>query len=398
MTDCRRGRPDPLVYYLHAAALAHTQAISAAYAGKTDVVDDAVLLEMAQAANVLDVADASVARLGDMLSGIDMWRAHPYRRKVPELPVLWKTGQARLLDYGIDTSAPPVLVIPSLINQANILDLDAETSFLRRLANDGVRPILLDWGDTIPGQKAQSIADHLDQILLPAFAHVSAISEKRPALLGYCVGGTLAIGLAALQKDAVSCLGLIGAPWDFAELCGAAKSLRAHVLQTGPATWRSHLQAMGQSFGLVPSGVFQQLFAVVAPMQAVQKFSAFKHMPQDSAAARKFVGVEDWLSEGVGVPAPAAETILMDWYVHNQTGTGAWTHNNAPLLPEEITCPTLVVTGTRDHIVPSALSVPLLDALADAQHHSVDLGHVGMIISAQAHAQVANRLSSFFLR
>lgn len=398
MTEYRRGSPDPLIYYLHAATLAHTQAMSAAYSDTKGVIEDADLAEMAKQANHFDVAQASITRLQDMLLGIEMWRTHPFKRACPDRPVIWQNGGARLLDFGLNAHAPTVLVVPSLINQASILDLDEETSFLRRLARGGIRPVLLDWGDAMPGQSAQSVADHLDQILLPAFDQLAQSGAQAPGLLGYCVGGTLAVGLAALQKDAVSKLALIGAPWDFSQVAGAARNLQAHARQTGHSIWRAHLQSMGRTFGLVPATVFQQLFAIVAPMQAVQKFSAFRTMPQDSAAAKRFIAVEDWLSAGVGVPAPAAETILMDWYIDNQTGNGAWQHNQTPLLPEEVTCPVLVITGTKDHIVPPSLSLPLLDGFARAEHHSVELGHVGMIVSRRSHELVANRLSTFFSR
>ena len=40
----------------------------------------------------------------------------------PEPPTLWSAGATRLLDYG-PARRPPLLVVPSLINRAYILDL-----------------------------------------------------------------------------------------------------------------------------------------------------------------------------------------------------------------------------------------------------------------------------------
>ena len=58
----------------------------------------------------------------------------------------------RLLDYGALAQAPPprrpVLVVPSLVNRSYIMDLMENGSFLRFLASRGLRPLLIDWGDT----------------------------------------------------------------------------------------------------------------------------------------------------------------------------------------------------------------------------------------------------------
>ena len=50
-------------------------------------------------------------------------------------PVVWAQGSARLLDYGATVpgapDARPLLVAPSLINRATILDLTEERSLMR---------------------------------------------------------------------------------------------------------------------------------------------------------------------------------------------------------------------------------------------------------------------------
>ena len=58
--------------------------------------------------------------------------------------MLWEEGGSRLLDYG--GTGRLLLVVPSLINRAYILDLAAERSMLRFWAANGLHPVLLDWG------------------------------------------------------------------------------------------------------------------------------------------------------------------------------------------------------------------------------------------------------------
>ena len=395
----REGCPDPLIYYLHAAALAHTQVI-AGLAAPDDLPQDALksIVARANSENMSpwDMAEASSKRLSDMIAGIEKWRVHPYRRAVQEPPVIWQSGGARMLDYGLSQKGQPVLVVPSLINKPYILDLMQEASFLRHLTKSGLRPVLLDWGAHNAPGTPQTIDGYITDILHPAFSNLAAQSDGAPGLLGYCMGGTLAAGYAALMGQNISKLALIGAPWDFSKLRGIAQTLQTHTQTMGIAKTRTSLLAMGQHFGAVPAQVFQQLFAVLSPMQVVQKFSNFANLDAASAQAQKFVAVEDWLADGVSVNAPAAETILLDWYVNNQTALGHWEIMGKPVDPAQITCPTLLITGDKDHIVPTQVASALMQSIPTCTHHPVDMGHVGMIIGTRAHAQVTDRISVFF--
>src|SRR3546814_15335463 len=69
-------------------------------------------------------------RLAALADGIEAYRRHPYRRDLADPPVLWQEGSCRLLDYGAGAAraggSAPVLVVPSLINRAYVLDLTAE--------------------------------------------------------------------------------------------------------------------------------------------------------------------------------------------------------------------------------------------------------------------------------
>src|ERR1700720_3645736 len=71
-------------------------------------------------------------RAKSYLAGLEAYRRHPYRRSDEVLPVLWREGTTRLLDYGGDAAGPVILVVPSLINRFYVLDLLPERSFLRQ--------------------------------------------------------------------------------------------------------------------------------------------------------------------------------------------------------------------------------------------------------------------------
>src|SRR5215469_2111673 len=97
--------------------------------------------------SVAAALDREIAhRAASYLTGLEAYRRHPFRRRGDARPVLWREGTTRLLDYGRDTAGPVVLVVPSLINRYYVLDLLPERSFLRHLAAEGLRPVVVDWG------------------------------------------------------------------------------------------------------------------------------------------------------------------------------------------------------------------------------------------------------------
>jgi hypothetical protein len=59
----------------------------------------------------------------ELIHGIAAYRRHPWTRDLVDPPVLWQQGEARLLDFGGESTAAPLLLVPSMINRATILDL-----------------------------------------------------------------------------------------------------------------------------------------------------------------------------------------------------------------------------------------------------------------------------------
>src|SRR5262249_50868723 len=104
------------------------------------------------------------ARLDRLAAGIDSYRRHPFRRTLAEPPVLWQDGTTRLLDYrarAAGADGPTILVVPSLINRAHILDLTADRSLLRTLAAAGTWPLLIDWGAPGDLERRFSLTDYI---------------------------------------------------------------------------------------------------------------------------------------------------------------------------------------------------------------------------------------------
>lgn len=385
----RRGAPRPLILYLQAALGARSHAI--ATVGGTDPAASwlpdlrEAALDLAAETSQADVLSEATRSMMLMLDGIDRYQRHPYRRPPPHWPVAMTAGSTRLYDFG--GAGRPCLIIPSLVNRAYILDLlPGPGSFLERLTARGLRPFLLDWGELGRKERGFSLGDYITHRLIPAFDAIHSGTGTPPATIGYCMGGTLALALAT-ERPTLSDLALIGAPWDFAATRGVATGSRTRL----GSDLAPIIDSCNLAFGCVPSELFQQIFATIAPMQAVRKFTRFAAETDIDRVAR-FVALEDWLNDPVHVSTAVARDVLIGWYGDNTPANGQWTPLKQPIDPGKIAARTLVISGQRDHICPPQASHPLVVGLPQAEALDIATGHVGLIASAQSSALVADRI------
>jgi len=261
-----------------------------------------------------------------LIGGIAAYRRHPWRRSMPEPPVLWEEGETRLLDYG--GTGPTVLFVPSLINRAYILDLMEGGSMLRFLAQQGVHPYLLDWGWPGEAERKFSLTDYIAGRLERAVAAING-----PVVLaGYCMGGLLALASALrLGQDKVVALALLATPWDFhAADPESAKRLGG----TLPA-----LEPMMNFSGTLPIDALNTLFAMIDPFGIGEKYRDFAAQDKTALRARRFVAMEDWLADGVPLAAPVARETLGGWYGANAPARLEWRVAGLPVDPSHLQIP-----------------------------------------------------------
>jgi len=300
-----------------------------------------------------------------------------------------RAGTTRLLDYGAAGAAAacPVLVVPSLINRGYVLDLSAQRSLLRWLAGQGLRPFLVDWDRPGPEERRFTLTDYIAGRLEAALDAVRAETGTRPAVIGYCMGGLLALALAIRRQDDVSGLALLATPWDFHAGADAQGALAAAALPgLGPL-----MEARGE----LPVDIIQGLFAGLDPQLVLRKFLAFARLDPASPKAAAFVALEDWLNDGVALSAPVARECLGGWYGENTPARGAWRVAGEVVDPGRLARPSLCMVPAQDRIVPPDSARALAGALPGTETLVPRLGHIGMVVSAGAETQVWRPLANW---
>lgn len=335
------------------------------------------------------VEAAARRRLGAFLDGVERYRNHPYRRRAETPPAVWSSGTTRLYDYGVGNGGLPLLLVPSLVNRAYILDLYEDRSFARWMAAQGLWPFLLDWDAPGAAERKFDLTDYVRR-LEEALAAVTDLTGGRPAVLGYCMGGLLTLALAQRDPAALAGLVLLATPWDF----HADRPVQA----AGVAGIGVAAEGIMAALGELPVDILQMLFAGLDPVLAERKFSAFAALDPESDKAHEFVVLEDWVNDGVPLAAPVARECLGGWYGANSPAAGTWRVDDRVVDPLAVTCPVLAVIPAEDRIVPAASALALSDALPDVRTVRVDAGHIGMMVSHDIDRQLWPEISDWLTR
>ena len=303
---------------------------------------------------------------------------------MPEPPTIWSEGTTRVLDYGshLDDNAPILLIVPSLVNRYYIADLSEKKSFLRTLAKHNIRPIIIDWGEPESTEKKFSINDYIEQRIIKIIDFVSSISStKKVGLLGYCMGGTLAVAAAQLRSEKISKLILLATPWNFHTESNDKKSIKPEYIKYLSAS----LKMNDHIFGLTPVDWLQTCFYALNPFMVIDKFIAFDSFDMTSSSTENFVALEDWINDGVPLTSGVSKDCFIDWYGNNITEKGLWKIKGELIKPEKINIPTYIAIAQDDRIVPPDSAISLAKKIKNVTLTKPALGHIGMMSSKKAH-------------
>jgi polyhydroxyalkanoate synthase subunit PhaC len=311
--------------------------------------------------------DPELAR--DALSGLRAYEAAERGPRPAPMPEIARVRGACLRDHG--GQGPPAVLIPSLINPPRILDLDAQTSLAGAVARMGRRSLLLDWGSAV-ARAELSVVAHIEDLLLPLLRSIG----EPVALVGYCLGGTMAIAAANL----VQCKRVVtlAAPWNFSHYPDASRAALQDM-------W-SHSEAASRELGALPMEVLQASFWSLDPERTVKKFAEFGCLNPQSAEARRFVQLEDWANEGEPLPYPAARELIEDLFGRDLSCFGEW-QVGGRAVTDQLQVPLLNLTAERDRIAPAA-TAPAGETIGIAS------GHVGMIVGS-ARERLHDALNAF---
>jgi polyhydroxyalkanoate synthase len=291
-----------------------------------------------------------------------------------------KDGTAELYRFrrpqGAAAAGRPLLLVPSLINRWYVLDLRPGASLAGALAADGHDVYCLDWG------VAQDEDRYLtwDEVIAKVHRAMGVVRRssgcERIAMLGYCMGGTLAAIAAALRPSHVAGLINLAGPIDFSK-AGFLGEL------TDPRWF--DVEAIAGAGNLQPHQM-QSAFVLLRPTAPLAKLVTWLDRCHDPAFREQFQALESWANDNVPFPAAAYVTYIRDLYQNNALVRGQHAVAGQRVDLRRITAPVLTIVADRDTICPAPSATALNDCCGatDRQVYTARGGHVGAVVGTRA--------------
>jgi poly[(R)-3-hydroxyalkanoate] polymerase subunit PhaC len=300
--------------------------------------------------------------------------------------VVWTDGQARLLRYGgAGERRTPLLIVPSLINRHYVLDLLPGRSVVERLRSGGIDVWMLDWGTPIDDDAERGLDDYALEVLPRAAAEIGAPAH----VLGYCMGGTMALGAMARGKLVARSLVALATPVD----CDDGGTLAAWATAEG-----FDANELTEAFGNVPEYVLQPAFKMLDPMGLAMKFVHAREKCEDDAFCEFFLAMETWLEDNVPFPGQAFHE-WMTLYRENLLARGKWRLGGGRVDLARVRCPILNIVAEKDYICPPRSSIPLqkLSGSRDYELLRMPGGHIGLSTGGAAQKKLWPQVAKWLL-
>ncbi len=290
---------------------------------------------------------------------------------------IYTEGTAALYRFGDGArSGTPLLIVPSLINRWYVLDLRPGASVVEALVGAGVDVWLLDWGVPEAEDRYRSWTDVLDTLARASRRVLRSTKATKHALLGYCMGGTLATIHAALHPKTIAALVDLAGPIDFSK----GGMLRRMV---EPAWFDANAIA---DAGNVSPEQMQAGFTALRPTLDVAKLVSLPALVGDPQAQLAYRALEAWASDNIPFPGEAYRTYITELYQGNALYLRRHRVRDRVVDLGAIECPTLAIVADRDAICPADAATALLGKVntSDTATLRVPGGHVGAVVGSRA--------------
>lgn len=306
--------------------------------------------------------------------------------------VVLRRDKLRLLRYAQRRRryATPLVLIPALISRPYVLDLQPGWSFVEALLDAGFDVYLADWGVAGDEDAHRGLDGYLADYLPRISTRVLEASDaKQFALIGYCMGGTMAVSYAASFPEApIAALVTLASPIDFRH--------GGHFTRWC-AAGRFDVRRIVETFGNVPPHLIAAAFHAIAPTLRLRLALTLLEEAGNPRFDDRFRAMDRWSNEWLPFPGQAAIDWVTCYYQQNRLVRGTLRVAGRHADLRAIDVPLLCIAATRDLIAPPASVAPLVHLVGsrEATFDSVAGGHVGIMAGRGAQSGLWRRVCSW---
>jgi poly[(R)-3-hydroxyalkanoate] polymerase subunit PhaC len=338
----------------------------------------AAMMELNQFSERLAKASALLSQI----NSDDVELARSPREKIAQIG---ERALYRIALEGPRRVATPVLIVYAMVGRWTILDLQEDRSFVRNLVEAGCQVYVLDWGHPTPADRYDDFGD-LVNLYMDSFVDEIRRREgiDKVNILGICQGGVLSLLYAALHPTKVRNLVTLVTPVDFHADQNDKRLDQGFMNVWARGLSHEDVDSLINTLGNIPGEVGGAMFSMMTPVRSLAKYNlTLLEVGQDHEKLLNFLRMEKWLADRPAHPGEAARQWLKDLYQDNKLVKGELVVGGRRVDLKNLTMPVLNIFSDSDHIIPSASSRALREAVGtnDYSESPAKGGHIGILVA-----------------
>ena len=304
---------------------------------------------------------------------------------------VWRQDMVRLYRYTPTVATParvPVLLAYALVGRYQMIDLEEERSFVRKLLAQGLDVYMVDWGMPSRAQRWLTIDDYVSGYLddcvdvIRRRAGVDAIN-----LLGICQGGVFSACYAALFPHKVNILVLAVTPIDFHGDKKSPADGAGYMNLWARALTPEDIDLMVDTMGSASGEMVGFSFLMMNPIGNLTKYTTeLVEILDDEAKLLNFLHMERWIADRPGTPGEVMRQWFKDLYQGNKLVRNELMLGGRRVDLRNIKMPVLNVYADGDVVIPTACSRGLEGRFGtkDYSELAVPGGHIGTFVGGKS--------------
>jgi polyhydroxyalkanoate synthase len=295
-----------------------------------------------------------------------------------------------------------VLIVYALVGRYQMIDLETDRSFVRKLLAEGIDVYYIDWGNPGPAQRWLMIDDYVSGYLDNC---VDVVCEREGTeqvnLIGICQGGVFSTCYAALFPHRVGKLVLTVTPLDFHGDVDALEHGAGYMNLWARALSPQDIDDLVDTMGNSPGPMVGFSFLMMNPVANLTKYSIdLLDLLDDDRKLLGFLRMERWIADRPNNPGEVVRQWFKDLYQGNKLVRNELVLGGRTVDLKRITMPVLNVYAEGDVVVPNACSKNMQGRFGtrDYTELAVPGGHIGTFVGGKAQKVLAPGIVEWLMR
>ena len=333
------------------------------------------------------------ANLFDLFVGRGLADTRPIPRSIID------TGPQRTVyryrRSGSARTCAPVLLVPPLAAPASCFDLRRGCSMAEHLMSLGHPTYLVDYGPIGFSDRSLGLEHWVEEVIPHAVRAVSEDADGRPVqLVGWCLGGIMALLSVAGDPLPVRTVSLIASPFDFARV-----RMAAPIRQLSELTGGRLGSALYRTLGGAPAPLVSLGFQLTALDKRLTKPLFVARNAHNRDLLAHIEAVDGYMARMLAYPGRTFGQLYHRFFRVNDLADGRIELSDRNLDVADVHVPVLAIAGTSDVLAPVGAVHhvgPLLTGAPEVRLETAPGGHLGVLTGRQARHTTWEHLDDFF--